>query len=229
MKHIAMIMDGNRRWARKNGFQAITAGHQKGREAISGVVRFCLDNNIKYLSLYTFSIENFKREESEKEFLFNLLVEYLKNNMDDFLKNGIRIHVVGDKSLFPEVTKQTINEAERLTSNLDRLHLNMLFCYGARQEIVDAAKKVAEQVRDGVIAPSEINEDNFRSAMWLGNVPDPELIIRTSGVSRLSNFLLFQGAYSEWMFLDEYWPEINEKILQKCVDKFYSIKRNFGS
>jgi undecaprenyl diphosphate synthase len=228
LNHIAMIMDGNRRWARKNGLRSISEGHKRAIDVASNVVTFCLNKGIKYLSLYTFSIENFRREEFEKEFLFNLLVEYLKNNTDDFIKNGIKVRMVGDKNLFPEHTREIISNVEKLTAHLDKLQLNMLFCYGARQEIVNAAKRMAEKVKNGDLAPSDINEDNFRSEMWLGNIPDPELIIRTSGVSRLSNFLVFQGAYSEWMFVDEFWPEVDEKILQRCIDKFHTIKRNFG-
>ena len=228
MQHLAMIMDGNRRWAREKKLQAVSMGHKKGVDSVKTSIRFCIKNKIKYLSLYTFSLENFNRDNVEKEYLFDLLSRTLRDDLEEFIKYGVKIRFVGDRNYFPEKMESIIAGAEEGTKHLDKLCLNILFCYGSKQEVLSAAKKVAQKVRDGALHVDEINEDVFRGEMWMNGTPDPELIIRTGKASRLSNFLLFQGAYSELMFLDCYWPEINEERLQDCVDKFYVLQRNFG-
>jgi len=228
MQHIAMIMDGNRRWAREKKLEAVMMGHRKGIESIKTAVRFCLKNKIKYLSLYTFSLENLKRKEIEKNYLFNLFNQS-KKELTNLVNEGVRVRFIGDKSLFPGVILSTIDEVEAATQKCDKMNLNFLFCYGSQQEMVDAAKKVATKVGKGELSVDDITLDSFRNEMWLGNIPEPEMIIRTGKVARLSNFLLFQAAYSELMFLDCYWPEISESKLQECMDRFYEAKRNFGN
>jgi undecaprenyl diphosphate synthase len=229
MQHLAMIMDGNRRWAKEKKFEAVTSGHRRGVDTAKIAIKFCIKNSIKYLSLYTFSLENFSRSSSEKKYIFNLLVDVLKKNIDDFIKRGIRVRFIGDRNYFPNFVLPVIEEVEKKTKYLKTLQLNMLFCYGAKQELVMAAKKLASRVKDGLLEPADIDENSFRSEMWIGDIPDPDIIIRTGMISRLSNFLLFQAAYSELMFLDCYWPEVSEEILQKCVDKFHMTQRNFGA
>jgi undecaprenyl diphosphate synthase len=229
VQHLAMIMDGNRRWAIKNKLSSILNGHKKGVDSIKVSVRFCLKNKIKYLSLYTFSIENFKRPESEKSFLFNLLATMSKELLVEMLENKIRVRFVGDRSLFPPQTLEIIEEVENKTKDLDALNLNFLFCYGGRQEIVNAAKRLVRKAERGTILADQITEEVLKEELWTAGMPDPELMIRTGSKNlRISNFLLFQLAYSELMFLDCYWPEINEEKLKTCFDDFYEVKRNFG-
>ena len=229
MQHLAMVMDGNRRWAREKKLEAVTQGHRRGVDAAKTAIEFCLKKGIKYLSLYTFSLENFRRNELEKKYIFGLLKNLLKKHVPDFIKQGVQIRFIGDRSLFPESTRETIESIESETKNLSNLQVNLLFCYGATQELVSAAKLVAKQVEDGKLSSDEIDETIFRKSLWLGDIPDPDMIVRTGKVSRLSNFLLFQGAYSEWVFLDCYWPEIDEEKLEQCVERFGQAQRNFGN
>lgn len=228
MQHLAMIMDGNRRWAKSRKLKAVTLGHRKGVDTVKTAISFCLKKGIKYLSLYVFSIENFNRPEEEKKYIFNLLVEVLKDGIADFIKQEIRVRFLGERDLFPASVLPTIKKTEEKTKDLDKLHLSFLFCYGAKQEVVYAAKSLAKKVKDGFLNFDDIDENMVQQELWTSELPNPDLIVRTSGISRLSNFLLFQAAYSELMFLDCYWPEINEVRLQQCVDNFYKVQRNFG-
>lgn len=229
MQHVAMIMDGNRRWARSQKLKAVTMGHKKGAEALELVIRFCIKRGIRYLSLYIFSLENFRRDETEVSYLFNLFAEGLEKNLPKLIEQGVKIQFIGDRSYFPRRLMPIISKAERETKDLDTLYINFLFCYGAKQELLAAVRGVSKRVASGELHPDQITEEQFRSEFWLKHVPDPDLIIRTGRRTRLSNFLLFQAAYSELMFLDYYWPEITEEILDECVDKFYDIQRNFGT
>lgn len=230
MQHVAMVMDGNRRWARAKKLEAVTQGHRKGADTAQVAIEFCLKKNIKYLSLYLLSIENFKnRSESEKNYLYGLLKNLHEKKLPELIEQGVQIRFVGDRSMFPESIREVITNIEEKTKHCTKLQVNLLFCYGSTQELVSAAKCVATKVQAGELAPDEIDESTFRRSMWLGDVPDPEIIIRTGKVSRLSNFLLFQGAYSEWFFLDCYWPEIDHEKLERCVEQFEQTQRNFGS
>lgn len=228
MQHLAMIMDGNRRWARENKLKTLSLGHKKGMENIKKVVKFCLKKEIKHLSLYAFSLENFKRDEKEKKYLFKILTDSLRNDIDEFIENGVKIRFVGDRTYFPKEVSAIILESEKKTEHLEKLCLNVLFCYGSKQEIVCAVRRIAKKVQDGKLSSHDINEDVLRKEMWLNGTPDPDLIVRTGKKCRLSNFLLFQAAYSEFMFLDCYWPEVDEQCLEKCIDTFYGTQRNFG-
>jgi len=228
MQHLAMIMDGNRRWAKEKKLEAVTLGHKKGVDSVKTAVKFCLGKGIKYLSLFTFSLENFRRDEKEKKYIFNLLSKVLNDNVLELIEQGVRVRFIGDRSYFPKDSISAIEKIEEKTKDLKKLSLNMLFCYGSHQELAHATKKIAQKVKNGLLDPEEIDENSIRQELWTNGTPDPDLIVRTGKLSRLSNFLLFQAAYSELIFLDCNWPEINEKILQGCVDKFYSIQRNFG-
>lgn len=228
MKHLACIMDGNRRWAKQHKLQALL-GHRQGAESIQRVIDFCLKNRIKYLSLYTFSIENFNRSKEECTYLFDLISTEVKNRLDDFIKYKIRVRFIGDRSLFPKSVKPAIDEIEAATQHLDALHINFLFCYGSRQEIIGGIKSLVKKVKDGLISEDDISEDLFNQHLWTADIPDPDLIVRTGGVVRLSNFLLYQAAYSEFYFLDCFWPEISEQHLQGALNYFNECKRNFGS
>ncbi|HBS48484.1 TPA: di-trans,poly-cis-decaprenylcistransferase [Candidatus Dependentiae bacterium] len=227
MQHLAMIMDGNRRWAKANKLQ-VFKGHEKGAEAIKTAVNFCLKENIPYLSLYTFSLENFNRSEEEKNYLFSILAKRLRERLPYFIENEVRVRFIGERSFFPQQTLEFINEAETKTANFNKLNLNFLFCYGSRQEILNATQIIAHKVKNNELDPKDITAKMFESNFWMAGVPDPEIIIRTGGENRLSNFLIYQGAYSELMPLDICWPEISENILLQCKERFDSIKRNFG-
>ena len=158
-----MIMDGNRRWAKEKKFQALTVGHKKGVDSIKESVRFCLKNNIKYLSLYAFSLENFRRSETEKSYLFNLLNQH-KKDLTDLVKEDVKVSFVGDKSLFPESVLETIDEVEGKTKDCDKLHLNFLFCYGSQQEVLSAVKKIAHKVRSGELDVDDIDIKSFKTS-----------------------------------------------------------------
>jgi undecaprenyl diphosphate synthase len=230
MQHIAMIMSGNRRWARENKLSAAFLGYDKGIEAVRNAISFCLNNSIKHLSLYAFSLENFKRPEEEKKYLFKLLALWFKRELASVVKEKICIRFVGDRSFFPEEVREVIEKIESRTKNYSRLCVNFLFCYGAQQEIINAAKVLASKVKSGEISEDQIDATTFKKSLWLGDIPEPDLIIRTGskGEIRLSNFMLFQAAYSELLFLDCYWPEITEERLNQCMKSFKNTQRNFG-
>lgn len=227
MQHLAIIPDGNRRWAKKNKLKSIM-GHKTGMEAFKKTIKFCMKKGIKYLSFYTFSLENFNRPEEEKSYLFKLLLEQTKKQLEEFVKNKIRVRFIGDRAFFPDSLVDTIDDIEKKTKQFDNLHLNLLFCYGSKREIVSATKKIAQKVKDGLLDIDTLGEDSFSNYLWTAGMPDPELVIRTSSRARLSNFLLYQVAYAEFMFLDIFWPEITDDHLQKCLDDFEGIERNFG-
>ncbi len=227
MNHLAIIPDGNRRWAKQNKLESFF-GHKKGVDAVRTTVSVCIKNGIKHLSFYTFSIENMRRSEIEKTYLFNLLSSEFTSLLPELIEEKVRIRFLGDRNLFPENILKTIENLEEQTKHLDTLHLNLLFFYGAQQEMTQAIKKIAVMVKNGEMNASDISIDTIKDSLWTSGTPDPELIIRTGGVSRLSNYLLFQAAYSEFMFLDSFWPEANEEMLQGCINKFTGIQRNFG-
>jgi undecaprenyl diphosphate synthase len=225
---MAIIPDGNRRWAVANKLQTFL-GHRKGKDSVKAAITVCIKNNIKHLSIYTFSLENFNRGEEEKRYLFSMLSQELDQMLPEIMKEGVRIRFIGDASYFPEATKDIIFKTQEETKNNNTLNLDLFFCYGSKQELSSAVRELAKQVKDGKLSIDDINETTINDFLWTTNIPDPELIIRTGGAIRLSNFLLYQAAYSEFKFLDCFWPEVTEKLLQQCVDEFKDIKRNFGS
>lgn len=227
IKHLACQMDGNRRWAQQRGWETFF-GHRKGAEIITPVVQFCLDKNIPFLSLYAFSIENFKRSEAEKSFLFGMVAQELESRIEEFVTNGIRIRFIGDRTLFPPATISIIEQVEQETAQCTRLNLNFLFCYGAQQEIAYAARAIAHKVKIGELSESSITPEVVAQHLWTSGIPEPDLIIRPGGRNRLSNFLLFQSAYSEYFFLDCLWPDVNTQLLEEILSQFESRKRNFG-
>ncbi len=227
MQHLAIIPDGNRRWAAQHKLESFF-GHKKGLEPVESAIKVCIEKSIRYLSFYTFSLENFKRGEHEKSYLFNLLADNFTSKLPDLIKNGVRVRFIGDRSQFPDKIRTVVNQTEQQTEHLSTLNVNLLFCYGATAELTQAVRIIAQQVKDGIITPEQITEETLRSSLWTAGIPDPDLIIRTGGLARLSNFLLFQSAYSEFSFLDCYWPEVTEEKLKTCIDHFNYTKRNFG-
>ncbi|KKQ33534.1 MAG: Tritrans,polycis-undecaprenyl-diphosphate synthase (geranylgeranyl-diphosphate specific) [candidate division TM6 bacterium GW2011_GWF2_37_49] len=227
MQHLGIIPDGNRRWAKQNKLQTIL-GHQTGGSAVKAAIYACLEKNIRYLSIYTFSLENFNRSEIEKEYLFNLIPEECKKTLPELIEKKVRIKFIGDKDYFPKNVIPSLFELEEQTKNFDALIVNFLFCYGGKQEIIASIKDVITKVKNGELSIDNIDENVIKSSLWCGNIPDPDLIIRTGGVSRLSGFLTFQSAYSELIFLDYFWPEVTKDIIKGCIEKYDQIPRNFG-
>lgn len=227
INHLAIIMDGNRRWAKKNNLMPCQ-GHEEGLKALQAAVEFCLESSIKYLSIYSFSLENFKRDPVEIKFLFNLMIDAANKVLDDCLKNGVKIKFIGDKNFFPESTLKKIELLETKTTNCKNLYLNILFCYGGRQEILHAVRDLIKDINLGKINLDNINEEKFTDYLWTKQTPDPDFIIRTGGAKRLSNFLTWQSTYTELCFLDIFWPEMTKEILFDSTQKFITQTRNFG-
>jgi undecaprenyl diphosphate synthase len=221
-------MDGNRRWAKKQGLAA-AYGHRQGVEAVKCAVDFCLKKNIPHLSLYTFSIENHQRSTQEKNYLFELMISEATKAVDEFIAQNIKVRFVGDRALFPPHLIALCENIESKTAAGTALQFNILFYYGGRQEIVRSIKEIVHQVRIGALTEDAITEDTVNTYLWMGNVPEPDLIIRTGGFKRLSNFLLYQAAYSELYFLDCLWPEITAKHLEEAFSYYTAGRRNFGT
>ncbi|MGE5630744.1 MAG: isoprenyl transferase [Caulobacteraceae bacterium] len=226
--HIAIIMDGNGRWAKKRGLPR-AMGHKAGMESLKETVRACSDIGIKILTVYAFSTENWKRPKDEVSYLMNLLVEYMRKEVNELHKNKVKIKVLGDLDILPAQTRKEINEAIALTANNPGMQFNIALNYGGRAEILYACKKLAEQVEQGMLPVEHINEETFSEYLYTGKDPDPDMVIRTSGELRLSNFLLWQSAYSELIFVDNLWPDFNKKILLTAIKEFQSRNRRFGA
>ena len=227
LRHLACIMDGNRRWAKKRALRP-WLGHKEGVNTIQRVIDFCFTHSISYLSLYTFSIENLQRPDQEKNYIFSALIDQAEKQLDGFIRQGIRVRFIGERSLFPHDVLGACERIEQETAHLSSLCVQFLFCYSGRQEIIAGIKKMFAHMRDTEHSDA-ITQELFKQCLWSGDVPDPDLIIRTGGAQRLSNFLLFQAAYSELYFLDCLWPDLSVDDLQKAVTHFNTCKRNFGS
>lgn len=228
IKHLGIIMDGNRRWAKSHGYKP-WIGHKKGVEPVRTTLEFCIKNQIPYLTLYVFSLENFNRPQQELAYLFDVLAQQIADQeLDKLFKEGIKVRFIGERSLFPEKLKTLIEDIETKTQHGTKLNVNLLFCYGGQQEIVAACKKLAQKCAQGILMPEEITPELFADSLWSAPVPPPDLIIRTAGDQRLSNFLTWSAAYSELTFLPCFWPEITQEMLIKTVNNFYNRKRTFG-
>lgn len=225
--HIAIIMDGNGRWAKKRGLPR-TAGHAAGAEAFRRTANYCRSIGVKYLTVYAFSTENWKRSEEEVSGIMNLMGRYLKEALRDMEKNRVRFKVFGDISrLSPKLQKLCI-EAQENSTQFDDVQVNFCLNYGGRDELVRAAQSFAKDVSDGKINVADLTEEIFSQYLYSINVPDPELIIRPSGEMRTSNFLLWQSAYSEYVFLDVLWPDFQPEDLDKAIEIYNSRNRRFG-
>ena len=230
-EHIAIILDGNRRWASEKVLNP-WLGHEKGAEKVEQLLDWCLKLNVKSVTLYTFSTENFRRSGDEVEEIMRIAGERFRKLLTDKRIHGdrIRVKVIGRVNLLPEGLQQLIADVEKATQNYDKHFLNFAFAYGGRAEILDAAKRIAEEVHEGKLDPEEVNEKTFEQHLYTSHMPnqDPDLIIRTSGEERLSGFLLWQSAYSELCFLDVYWPDFRAIDLLRAVRTFQKRKRRFG-
>ncbi len=221
--HLACVMDGNRRWATRQGLLSWN-GHRAGAEKVEVAINFCLEYKIPYLSLYTFSLENFKRSEQERSYLFDLVMQQAESYVPKFIEKGAKIQFVGDLSLFPESVQKVCAKVEEQTACGNNLQVDFLFGYGARQEILAATKLCAQKV----LAGEEITKEMFESFLWTAGTPDPDVIIRTGGVQRLSNFLLYQSAYTEIRFLDTLWPDVTHSEILQAVTSAVQAQKNIG-
>ena len=227
-KHIAIIMDGNGRWAKERKLPRI-AGHRKGAEVVKSIVKCCDDLGVKFLTLYTFSTENWKRPEKEINFLMGLLSWFLDKEIRNLKKNNARFLTIGNIERLPKKAREVIAKAKEQTKSNTGLNLVLALNYGARLEIIEAVKSICGDIKDKRLTETELNEDIFSGYLYTAGIPDPDLLIRTGGEMRLSNFLLWQCAYSEIMFLpDILWPEFSKQDLMRCVEEFKHRKRRFG-
>ena len=219
LKHVAIIMDGNGRWGLKKK-NSRNAGHKAGLNTVEKIIKETIRNKIKYLTLFAFSTENWKRPKNEIDFLFNLLENFLKNRIDELHKQNIRLKILGSKKFSSKLNK-LLNESEKKTSKNNRLQINLALNYGSKSEIISALKKIKKN-------KSIVNEENLTKNLQTKNIPDPDLLIRTGNTKRLSNFLLWQLAYSEIFFEKKLWPAFNEKDYNRIIKVYRNIKRNFG-
>ncbi len=226
-RHIAIIMDGNGRWAQKRGLPR-TLGHRQGAETVRRVVEASADAGVKYLTLFGFSTENWSRPADEVRELMSLMRHYVRGNVADLHKNGVRLRIIGERERIDPDVLAIVEQAEQLTSTNDRLHLTIAFSYGARQEIVMAARKLAADVQAGKLIPEEIDVSTVNSALLTADLPDPDLLIRTSGEQRISNFLLWQLAYAELVFVDTFWPDFGKAELNEAIRTYQCRDRRFG-
>ena len=226
--HIAIIMDGNGRWARQRGLPR-TAGHRRGAEAARRTVKGALEAGVSYLTLFSFSSENWNRPVAEVQELMGLLRRYLQSEIAELHKNGVRLKVIGDRARLTDDIIRLIEEGEERTRHNERLCLTMALSYGGRQEIVDTARRLAEAAAAGKIDPAAIDEAQFAKRLFTNDLPDPDLLIRTSGEQRISNFLLWQLAYSELVFVDTLWPDFDADHLGAAIREYQRRDRRYGA
>ena len=225
--HIAIIMDGNRRWARKHRLP-VAAGHIEGVKAIERIVKAAPTLGVKFLTLYAFSTENWKRSPKEVNALLKLLEYYLDTQSDNLVKNGIRFNTIGKTDEFPVNLRKKINEVKELTKDNSRLVLNLALNYGGRHEITEAVRWIAKEAKENRLKIEDISEEFFSEHLYTAGMPDPDLLIRTSGELRLSNFLLWQASYSEIYITKKLWPDFGKKDLRKSIDEYRNRKRRLG-
>ena len=225
--HVAIIMDGNGRWAKAQGKDR-SYGHKYGVDSVRTITEAASEIGIKYLTLYTFSTENWNRPQEEIDALMALLVMAIERETPDLLKNNVRLMAIGDLSRMPAEVKERLDKCIEETSHCTGVNLVLALSYSSRWEIVDAVKKIAREVQEGKIQFNDINEELISSNLTTKTIPDPDLLIRTGGEERISNFLLWQAAYSELYFTPEYWPDFNKASLCKAVYEYQSRERRFG-
>ena len=227
LQHIAIIMDGNRRWAKQKGLPS-AFGHKKGVDALKTVMRACDDFGIKYLTVYAFSTENWNRKQEEVDFLMDLLGKTLENELQEMHENGVVINFIGDLTkLSPKLQKILANAVE-VTKNNTGVRLQIAFNYGARDEMVHGVKHIAELVKSGEISADDIDENLISQSLYTKDIPNPDLLIRTGGEMRVSNYLLWQIAYAEFFVTKTLWPDFDKSALAQAVEEFHSRQRRYG-
>ena len=226
-KHIAIIMDGNGRWAAERMLPR-NMGHRAGVEALRDVIRTASNIGVKYLTLYAFSTENWKRPDSEISMLMKLLIEYLRKEVEELHYNSVKIQTIGDIEQLPNEVVKEIDRATTKTRLNNGLHVNIALNYGGRSEILNVIKQIGREIRDGKIQVNEINEELVETLLYTANIPDPELLIRTSGEIRLSNFLLWECGFLGFWFTDIYWPDFKGEHLLEAISDYQNRQRRFG-
>ncbi len=227
-KHIAIIMDGNGRWAKTHGLPRVQ-GHRAGAESVREAIDACKELGVPYLTLYAFSSENWSRPEAEVSALMSLLEKFLKTKLDDLMKQNVRLQAIGQIERLPASTRKILADVMELTANNDSITLVLALSYGSREEITAAARKIAKGVQDGTWHPDEITTELFASQLDTAHIPDPDLLIRTSGEMRVSNFLLWQISYAEMVIVDKCWPDFRQGDLFAAVAEYQKRHRRFGS
>lgn len=227
LEHIAIIMDGNGRWAKKRGLPR-AMGHRKGAEVVKEITKAAGNLGIKYLTLYAFSTENWQREPAEVETLMGLLREYLKSDLKEIQENGVRISFIGERSMLDADIVENMKKIEADTINNIKMTLCIAISYGSRQEIVNATRRIAVLAKRGDIQPEDVDSKMFSDMLYTKDIPDPDLVIRTSGERRISNYLLWQIAYAEFFFSEVLWPDFDEKVLSDIINDFKTRERRYG-
>jgi undecaprenyl diphosphate synthase len=225
--HIAIIPDGNGRWAQKRGLPR-SIGHREGSMTLKKIVIYCSKIGVKYLTVYAFSTENWKRPQNEVDTLMNLLLEFLRNAEKELDGSNVCIKVIGDVTGLPNELQQEIMRVQNLTSVNNGLRLNIALNYGSRLEMLGAVKLIANKIKENKLSIDEIDENEFESCLYTAGIPDPDLLIRTSGEQRISNFLLWQCAYTEFWFTQELWPDVNESHIAEAIQAFEKRNRRYG-
>ena len=226
-EHVAIILDGNGRWAKKR-FMPRNYGHSQGAKTVEQICEDAWDIGIKYLTVYAFSTENWKRPEKEVKALMKLLRKYLKDCIERTAKNNMRVRVIGEVSAFDQDIQESIARLEQYSQKYDEIYFQIALNYGSRDEIIRGIRKLAQDAADGKVKPEEIDEHVFDNYLDTAGIPDPDLMIRTSGELRLSNFLLWQMAYTEFYFTDVAWPDFNKAELIKAIEKYNQRDRRYG-
>ena len=226
-KHVAIIMDGNGRWAKERGEDRVY-GHHEGVISVREIVNASAELGIQYLTLYAFSTENWNRPKAEVDALMELLVNTIRKEIEELNKNNVRLHIIGDFASLPEICQKELNEATELTAANTGLNLILALSYSSRKEITEAARKLAEQVLAGTLKPEDITDDLFHQHLYTASFPDPELMIRSSGEHRISNFLLYQLAYAELYFTSVHWPDFRKNNLYEALLNYQQRERRFG-
>lgn len=224
---MAIIMDGNGRWAKKRGMPR-SVGHKKGAETVKEITRAAGEIGVKYLTLYAFSTENWNRSEEEVATLMDLLREYLKSDLKEIQENGVKIVFIGERQMLDADIVESMRKLEADTANNDKMTLCIALSYGSRQEIVNAARKIAALAKRGDIQPEDVDSKMFSDMLYTKDIPDPDMLIRTSGEQRVSNYLLWQLAYTEFFFTDVLWPDFGRKHLEDIIAEFNSRERRYG-
>lgn len=226
-QHVAIIMDGNGRWAKKRGMPR-SVGHKKGAETVKEITRAAGEIGVKYLTLYAFSTENWNRSEEEVATLMDLLREYLKSDLKEIQENGVKIVFIGERQMLDADIVENMRKLEADTAGNDKMTLCIALSYGSRQEIVNAARKIAALAKRGDIQPEDVDSKMFSDMLYTKDIPDPDMLIRTSGEQRVSNYLLWQLAYTEFFFTDVLWPDFSRKHLEDIIAEFNSRERRYG-
>ncbi|HNY72739.1 MAG TPA: isoprenyl transferase [Syntrophales bacterium] len=226
-RHIAIIMDGNGRWAKQHALGRIM-GHQKGVEAVRKTVRLCREIGIQYLTLYAFSVENWLRPDQEVAALMQILRQYLRSELAEMMENDIRLHAIGDIDGLQAPVRKLLAETMARTAGNRGMVLNLALSYGGQDEIIRAVRRIAEDVREGTLAAEDITRESFAAYLYTAGIPDPDLLIRTSGEFRISNFLLWQSAYTEFYFTEVLWPDFDKKDLFAAIADYQRRERRYG-